>query len=148
MRLKLNKTLRAALIAAITTVGLTLTQAQAADITLANVMNQGIDADTAATTTVWGDTDSILGTVSAQYHITNGGQNPTQTNYTQSFLATKTNVGTGGTYTYTLTFTTAETLANPVTLSSINVDFITFNGGGVGHNQGGPTTTRSTALGR
>lgn len=81
-----------------------------------------------------GDADSTISSATAQYHITNGGQTPSATGYTNSILATRTNVGTGGTYTYTLNFTTG-TLSQPVTLSALKVDFVTFNGAGNGHNQ-------------
>ena len=137
MRLRLNTTLRAALIAAITAVGFTVTQTEAADTTLANIMNQGGDPSVAVTTTIWGNT-GVLDTVTASYEVTAGAQTPTSTAYTNSILATRTNVGSNskkGTYTYTLNFTTADISQNPVTLSAINVDFVTFNGAGQGHNQ-------------
>ncbi len=129
MKLKLNRTLRAALVAAITAVGFTLSQAQAAtaDVTLANVMNQKAD-----TPIIWGENGLDLTSVTASC-TTEGVKD--NTDYTRSIRAVDTNVGTGNSYTYTLKFTTATDLSEAVTLSAINVDFVTYNGNGVGHPQ-------------
>ena len=124
MKLKLNRTLRAALIAAITAVGFTLTSAQAADVTLANVMNQKAD-----TPIIWGENGLDLTSVTAS--CTTAGVR-TNNAYENSFRAVDTNVGNGATWTYTLNFTTgADTNA---TLSSVTADLLTFNGQNNPHN--------------
>ena len=155
MKLRLPHKFQAALLAALASVSFTTLstgtlavatgaallagqQAQAADTVFANVMNQGGDPSVAVTTTLWGDDNDVISSVSASYSVGAGAQTPSSTAYTNSILATRTNVGSNskkGTYTYTLTFTAAEVLAYPVTLSSIDVDFVTFNGSGQGHNQ-------------
>ena len=124
MKLRINAKLRAALIAAISVVGFTITSAQAADITLANVMNQKAD-----TPIIWGENGLDLTSVTASCSTTNVRTNNA---YENSFRAVDTNVGNGATWTYTLNFTTgADTNA---TLSSVTADLLTFNGSNNPHN--------------
>ena len=124
MKLRINAKLRAALIAAVSVVGFTITSAQAADITLANVMNQKAD-----TPIIWGENGLDLTSVTASCSTTNVRTNNA---YENSFRAVDTNVGNGATWTYTLNFTTgADTNA---TLSSVTADLLTFNGQNNPHN--------------
>ena len=124
MKLRINAKLRAALIAAVSVVGFTITSAQAADITLANVMNQKAD-----TPIIWGENGLDLTSVTASCSTTNVRTNNA---YENSFRAVDTNVGNGASWTYTLQFTTgADTNA---TLSSVTADLLTFNGQNYPHN--------------
>ena len=130
MKLRINAKLRAAIIAAVSAVGFTVSSATAADVTLANVMNKQTDA------IIWGENGLDLTSVTAS--CTTAGVR-SGSSYTQSIRAIDINIGSNpsNNYTYTLKFTTG-TLAQTVTLSSINVDFVTFNGNNQGHNQGAP----------
>ena len=107
-------------------------QAQAADTVLTNVITVGTTKDTDYNSDVWGGTGGIITSATGRYSISGKDQDHTDTAYTNSFLAPETNIGTGNPYVFTLTFHTG-TFDEPQTLSSINVDFLTYDSGGKAH---------------
>ena len=112
MRLHLNKTLRAALIAAITTVGLTLTQAQAkvSTLTAQNAAGWTVLQDNA-----WVNSDSFSWTTSTNFQITSDGSpiSFTANNAANSY----------GTYTFAVTLDLSKL--------SVDSDTILLRGGGL-----------------
>jgi len=88
--------------------------AAAQPLTISNANN------TASATGDW------LTEVSATAINVTGTNTFTSTDYTNSFFTVATNVGSGGTYDYVLTFT----LAKDVDLSGFSIDFLLHNNGG------------------
>lgn len=101
---------------------------------LVNVMQSGNSTQGGASVDVWGEDALSLSDVSATVTITNatGAKNAFTTTYAQSVFAVNgTNVGSGGTFTYTLTFTTDFAAGvSAVTLDSFTFDLFTLNGSG------------------
>lgn len=122
MKLKLNRTLRAALIAAIATVGFTLPQAEAANTVISNA------SQSAAVLVEGGITLSNI--TSSMVKASGNEATPGNTDYRNSFTYTPANIGNGGgTATYTLNFTITG-IADGETAQGMAIDFFTLNGGG------------------
>lgn len=101
---------------------------------LVNVMQKGNSTQGTASVDVWGENALLLTDVSAAVTITStsNAKGAWSTAYASSVFAVNgTNVGNGGTFTYTLTFTTdfAESVS-AVTLDSFTFDLFTLNGNG------------------
>ena len=145
MKLHLNKTLRAALVAAITAVGLTLTQAQAADITVLtttfNVSGTGTDqwtlsgqAGTGYNLTTSGASLITIGG-EALGNKNSGGVGTAQLNPNVNVQ----NPGPG----WKLTFTVTNNGSEDVTIDSMTINSFLFSGGG---SYQSAQTTRSFVL--
>ena len=116
MRLKLNKTLRAALIAAASVVGFTITSAQAVTISATE------------TWIVPRSGSEVSGTALSLTGISCNVAQKSGDVATNNVFAPDTNVGTGNTW--TLTFSIKNTTDHAVTLDSLLLDVSMYNSGG------------------
>lgn len=96
--------------------------------------------------TAWGaDEDISLSNISSTISITSSSGNaPAATNYSNSVLTAGTNVGNGGKYTYTLTFTTSFADNATVILDSLTIDMFSLNGNGATQNAAAAKTCKYT----
>lgn len=126
MRLHLNKTLRAALIAAITAVGFTLTQAQAATISATETWGIPHDVKIGSSVTVDG-TELDLTSMSCN-------ADPNTNAGVAGVFAPNKNIGNGDTW--TLTFTIDNTSEHDITLNSLLLDVSMYQAGGGAQTRG------------
>ena len=143
MRLHLNKTLRAALIAAIATVGFTLPQTEAGttDTTLTTTFgncNQGT-ATSVTTVNTYGNTDVLGNPAASITSLVNntGGTVGLQTGGNvgplADFLTPNTNVGNGAPWTLSMSYSNADAVQS---ISGITLSVGLFNAGGAWQGSG------------